>query len=284
MKSARSKKLTFFALLLVVAILPSGAAETNGLYYVASGKNADIKVFQAQVYSQDNANTDFAVSLDTSSFETGQQNPEMTNPVKLRIGDQEYRCSGWGHSGWSGPTPGAKDELFFNVKGRSNAEAAAKLYSTTCHLWILPGYKILAQFVPLKSIFSTNEPVIIIFKLKNLDQRTIFFLRAGLNRSYRDDDYIFSATLSQLTVPEMGEPLTAGVTIGGEPKMVSIGPGQDFEETLDLKKWFAFDRAGTHFIHGFYYLNFYPTKNDFSSPWDEIWSDYVSADFTVVVK
>jgi hypothetical protein len=284
MKSGQSKKLTFLALLLVVMILPSVAAETDGLYYVSSGKKADIKVFQAHVYSQDNANTGFGVSLDTSSFETGQKNPEMTNPVKLRIGDQEYRCSGWGHSSWSGSPPGARYDLFFNVNDQSHAEAAAKLYSTTCHLRMPPGYKILAQFVPSKTIFSTNEPVTVRFQLKNLDERTIVFEREEPHQGCRDNAYGFVGKLFQHPVPDIGNPGNSIQVTDGLSVHVSIGPEEKFEDQVDLKKWFAFDKSGTYIIHGFYPLNFYPVKNDFSSPWDESWSDYASADFTIVVK
>jgi hypothetical protein len=50
--------------------------------------------------------------------------------------------------------------------------------------------------------------------------------------------------------------------------------------------WFVFDKPGTYMIHGFYQLDFYrpPLNKETIMPWNEIWSDYASADFTIVVK
>ena len=83
-------------------------------------------------------------------------------------------------------------------------------------------------------------------------------------------------------VADTGSAINFGGLFGPE----SLEPGQTFENQIDLKKWFAFDKTGTYRIHGFYQLAFCrPPLAETIKPWGEImWSDYASADFTVVVK
>src|SRR5882724_7872017 len=130
-------KYFIFIALFVAIVLQSRAAETNGIYYVSSGEKADAKIFQAHIYSENNANTDFSVRLEN-----------VTNPAALRISGHEYS-----YSGWSGTTK------WFRVHGQDEAEAVAKQFSVTCDLRSPPGYKLYAQFVPSKAEFDTNEPV-----------------------------------------------------------------------------------------------------------------------------
>jgi hypothetical protein len=139
----------------------------------------------------------------------------------------------------------------------------------------------------LKPEFTTNEPVVVKFQLKNLDERIVVFQRGGQQRGARDNQYGFRAQFSnqkvwRQAVPDIGNPMNHG----GLFNRVPLDSGKLFEDQIDLKKWFAFDQPGTYVIHGFYQLDFYraPLNKESSMPWYEIWSDYASADFTVVVK
>src|ERR1035437_1636513 len=119
------QKNVVLAALLIATVLQSQAAETNGLYYVSSGEKVDIKILQAHIYSQNNANTDFCVSLDN-----------VTNLVTLRINGHEYSCSGWG-----GAPKDTLNVVWLGVHSQDEAEAIAKWFSTTCDLRSPPGYK-----------------------------------------------------------------------------------------------------------------------------------------------
>ena len=83
-------------------------------------------------------------------------------------------------------------------------------------------------------------------------------------------------------VTDVGDPMN----FGGLSLIGPLDSGKVYENQIDLKKWFAFDKPGTYRIHGFYQLDFRrtPLNNETFMPWNEIWSDYVSADFTIVIK
>ena len=254
---------------MVAALLQSRASETNGLFYVSSGQKVDVQIYKAHVYSQDNTNSEFAVSLDTSIAVDA-----FTHPVKLHVGGHDYPCSGWS----SGP---GNCGLLFTIKRQDDAEAAARLFSTTCRLRSPPDYKMLAQFVPSKTSFSANEPVIVAFRLKNLDHRTIIF-RSNFTDSKRLQ-YSFEAALDGHPVAYVGSRGWSG-DILSDP--VSLASDEAFADPLDLKKWFSFDKAGEYTVHGFCRLDFYPppVRDETFMSWNELWSDSASADFTVVIK
>lgn len=263
-------KFVALAVLLIATVLELGAAENNGLFYVSSGEKVDIKTLQAHVYSENNANTDFCVRLD-----------KVTNLVTLRIGGHKYSCSGWG-----GAPKDTLNVVWLKAHGQDEAEAIAQWFSVTCDLRSQPGYKLDAQFVPLKPEFATNEPVVVKFQLKNLDERTVVFQRGGLQRGRRDNQYSFSAQLSNKNGVRQDLTVSHAACFGGLSTLVPLDSGKLFEDQIDLKKWFAFDQPGTYLIHGLYLLDFYraPLDKETFMPWNEIWSDYASADFTVVVK
>jgi hypothetical protein len=269
--------------------------DANGLYYVSSdgtgqtmansdgstvqlGEKAEMQIRRAHIYSEDNGNTDFNVVLETSDYETNLANSQMVKPVVFRFGQRAYSCFGW-----VGSIEAIGNPIRFNVHGQDEAEAVAKWLSTSCDLRSPPGYKLYAQFVPAKSEFNTNEPVMVKFQLKNLDERTVIFMRGGSNRGSRDNQYGFRAMFQySQPVADTGSAINFGGLFGPE----SLEPGNAFEDQIDLKKWFAFDKPGRYEIHGFYHLAFCrPPLTDTTRPWGEIvWSDYASADFTVVVK
>ena len=293
--------ITLFSVIVSLAVSQTARAQTNsadsnGLYYVSSdgtgqtmtnsdgstvrlGGKAEMQIRRAHIYSEDNGNTEFNVILETSGYETNPANSQMVKPVVFRFGQRVYSCFGW-----VGGIEAIGNPIRFNVDDRAEAEAIAKWLSTICDLRSPPGYKLFSQFVPTKSEFGTNEPVLVKFQIKNLDERTVIFSRGGQYRGSRDNQYGFRAMFQySQQVADTGSAMNFGGLIGPE----SLEPSQTFEDQIDLKKWFAFDKAGTYRIHGFYQLAFCrpPLTSETTKPWGEImWSDYASADFTVVIK
>ena len=270
----------------------SESAGLNGLYYTTSdetaptikmdsgqsarvGQRAATQILKTHIYSVNNANRDFGARLEVSDYAIN-TNSGMETPVVLRIGNHGYSWRGGGGSG------GHNDVMFFGMSGPDDAKAAAKGLSAECILRSPPGYKFLAQFVPKQLSFHTNEPVLVKFTITNLDDRTMAFQRGGQQRGPRDSQYGFRAMLAGRPVADTGNPMNFGGLFG----IAQLEPGKEFVDEIDLKKWFAFDREGTYFIHGFYQLELYqPGKTtDASMPWNVLWSDYASADFVIVVK
>ena len=233
------------------------------------GEKANLKILGASVCSKNNANTKFGIVLKTSDF----QIDTNTYLKVLKVGNHWYSISGS-----AGKTGGPYNQLSFVTHNQDYAEAIAKWLSVPCQLRSPPGYKILVQFLPLKTAFGTNEPIIVKFKIQNLDERTIIFKQEGVAVGSRNEQYGFRAQFSSQTeylkaVPDVGNPEPSA------PDEIYFGhqikPGETFEDQIDLKKWFSFDQIGNYQIHGFYRVEFDQTK---------LWDDYLSADFTIIVK
>jgi len=257
-------------------------AWTDGAATIRVGEEAGLKILKAFVYSENNANTEFGIRLNTSDYPVDPKSGKPSNPVVLKVGNHWYSCFGWG-----GKSGGPDNFLEFKAHNQDDAEAIAESLAVPCHLRSPPGYKIFVQFLPLKTAYGTNEPTIVTFKIQNLDERTIIFQRGGMQRGSRDNQYGFRAQLSNRTgvrkaVPDVGN----AMSFGGISVHVPIKPGEIFEDQIDLKKWFSFDQIGNYYIHGFYFVEFYQTllDKDTFAPETERWSDYLSADFTIVVK
>jgi len=271
----------------VVQNEPATWTDGRGSMYIS--KMADLKILGARISSINNENTRFDVILKTSDYHTDSNSVFDTRPFVLRVGEHWYAQSTGGRSyngeygQWEGAqTNGECNMVEFVVLNEGDAQELARWLAVPYRLRSPPGYKLLAQFIPSKTEFNTNEPVIVKFQLKNLDERTIIFQRGGQQRGSRDNQYGFQALMWDHVVPDVGNPMNFGGLCG----LVPLDSGKVFEDQIDLKKWFTFDKPGTYMIHGFYQLDFYqpPLNKETFSARNQIWRDYVSADFTITVK
>jgi hypothetical protein len=274
---------------LVVQNEPATWTDGRGSMYI--GKMADIKILGARITSVNNENTRFSVILKTSDYHADPKSVFDSRPFVLRVGKHWYAqpTGGWNSNGVFGEfefdlaqTNGEYNMVEFVVLSEGDAQELARWLSVPCRLRSPPGYKLLAQFIPSKTEFNTNEPVTVKFQLKNLDERTITFQRGGQQDGSRDNQYGFRALMYGHVVPDVGSPMN----FGGPCGPVSLDSGKVFEDQIDLKKWFAFDKPGTYQIHGFYQLDFYqpPLNKETFMSQNIIWHDYASADFRVDVK
>jgi len=286
--------LVFVALLAAGHIAIAESVETNavGLYYTSTSQNGEIvtntdgtllklgakvdfKILAASLASENNRNDQFYVSFGSGDFGVGPSDKDGRALV-LRVGGHGYLPKGWSSAGNS------DHQIQFSVPSQTDALAIAQAFSVECPLRAPPGYKYLAQFIPTKSEFQSNESVTVKFVLKNLDTKPIVFQSGGQQRGPRDNQYGFRAMFQYFTpVLDVGNPANFGGLCG----RIQIEPGKEFVGEVDLRKWFAFDKSGTYSIHGFYLLDFYPNdKRDGFISHSILWSEYASADFTVVVK
>jgi hypothetical protein len=266
---------------------PATWTDGRGSMYIS--RIADIRILGAHISSDNNENTRFSVILNTSDYHADPKSVFDSRPFVLRVGKHWYAQStgGWNSNGEfegydTAQTNGENNMVGFVVLSEGDAQELARWLSAPCRLRSPPGYKLLAQFIPSKTEFNTNEPVMVKFQLKNLDERTIIFQRGGQQEGTRDNQYGFQAMMYDHIVPDIGNP----VSIGGPCGPVSLDSGKVFEDQIDLKKWFAFDKPGIYMIHGFYQLDFYqpPLNKETFWIWNPIWHDYASADFRVDVK
>ncbi len=271
----------------VVQNQPATWTDGRGSMYIS--RMADIKILGARISSINNENTRFDVIMKTTDYHADPKSTFDTRPFVLRVGNHWYAQSTGGRSyngeygEWDvAQTNGEYNMVEYVVLSEGDAQELARWLSMPYRLRSPPGYKLLAQFIPSKTEFNTNEPVIVKFQLKNLDERTIIFQRGGQQRGSRDNQYGFQARMWDHIVPDVGNPMN----LGGQCGLVSLDSGKDFEDKIDLKKWFAFDKPGMYEIHGFYQLDFYepPLNKEIFLSQNIIWREYVSADFRVDVK
>lgn len=302
MRTNSGNGLRAIAVIVVLAFCGAARAE-DGLFYLSSDRSgyslrsadgsrvaldgkAGTKILRAHVYSENNANTEFGVRLETSDYEVDAKTGIPARAVVLRVGDHVYSYVGGAGSS------GHCNLMFFRINNLEEARIAARSLSTECALREPPGYRIFAQFTPERAEFHANEPVPVKLEIKNLDTRKLMFQRGGRQRGSRDNQYGFRAILVRLENPggalpmqpvaDVGDP----VNFGGIGTLVAIDPEKSFTDNVDLKKWFAFDKAGTYLIHGFYAIEYHrpAEREEAHMPWNLIWSDYASADFEVVIK
>jgi hypothetical protein len=271
----------------VVQNEPATWTDGRGSMYIS--RMADIKILGARISSVNNENTLFSVILKTSEYHADPKSVFDSRPFVLRVGKHWYSqgTGGWNSNEEFGvydiaQTNGEYNMVEFVVLSEGDAQELARWLSVPCRLRSPPGYKLLAQFIPSKTEFNTNEPVIVKFQLKNLDERTVIFKRGGQQEGSRDNQYSFRAMMYDHIVPDVGNPMN----FGGPCNLAPLDSGKAFEDQIDLKKWFAFDNPGTYMIHGFYQLDFYQPPLNKETFWtgNQIWRDYASADFTIVVK
>lgn len=170
-----------------------------------------------------------------------------------------------------------KSSLGFNVIGGDEAKEISEFFNAPLSLRTDPGYNLLATFTPIKPEFDPGEEVTAILRLKNAGTNTVAFQKGG--RMYgRDTQFSFSAQYLGKPVEDIGADYGIG---GGGSGTWMLEPGEVFEDTINLSKWFTFDRPGLYEVHGSYYLPFRDTDIFVCGT---IWDDHVSADFSVKIN
>ncbi len=161
------------------------------------------------------------------------------------------------------------------VSSSPAAEVFARFFGVTPKKRAHPGYALATRFVPEKDSFLLNEPLSITLEVKNVGSVPVRFQVGGKNRGARDNQFGFTAYGSS-AVPDTGSPFH----MGGESVIRTLKPGETFDKTVDLRKWFTFQKPGAYFITGTYDMSFFdPDDNRFV-----VWEDYAAARFVVRVK
>lgn len=233
-------------------------------YYLGDRKVVEIE--PVELYALDNGNTQFRLSLRVP------HDVYANGPWPILVVDGiAFKPNG------SGSNADQTSWLMFPMSGLPRAEQVAKDLATPLFRREHPGYALRVTFAPSKEKFVVGEDVTVTVRIENVGDDTISFVCGGRNRAARDNQYIFSAYLRNEQVPDIGTTMH----FGGLSSVRSFGPGEAFEHTVNLKKWFAFDQPGRYEIFGLFYLEF---KKPGTLRGRTIWEDYASADFTVTIS
>jgi hypothetical protein len=271
------------ALLLVSAQAPVARNLDNGIYLNSQkpsastvrtqtgqvrhpGAKRNLKIQKSEIFSQDNANTQFWVSL------TMPYDKNLDSSTYLMVVDgTAYEQNG------SGSSQQVSSSLFFSISGEHKAKQVAKYLGAPIVYRKHPHHILRVRFLPKKLEFLPGEEVIATLQITNVGTNAIAFMKGGRNRASRDNQYVFSARLNGKQVEDIGSSDHAG----GLAARRVLKPGEIFEDEISLSKWFAFNKSGLYEIHGSYYMDFNEPE---ANTWRTIWEDYVAADFTVTIK
>jgi hypothetical protein len=230
------------------------------------GARQDLKIRKSELLSQDNANTRFYLSL--------------TIPYDKTIGPSTYlllvRGTAYRQSG-SGTSGEETFSLSFYISGEDKAKEVSEYLAVPVHYRRHPHHTFLVSFTPTKEDFNPGEDVTATLHIRNIGSDAVAFMKGGRNRAARDNQYVFCTHRGGKQVEDIG----TSYHFGGLAARRVLKPGDVFEDTISLSKWFSFAEPGMYEIHGSYYLDF---KDPDSQSWATIWEDYVSADFMVTIK
>jgi len=230
------------------------------------GAKQTLKIQKSELFSQNNGNTRFYLSV--------------TIPYDESIGPSTYILivagTAYGQSG-SGASQKKTSSPSFYISEEKNAKQVSEYMKTLLLYRRHPRHNLLVSFTPTEQEFSVGEQVTATLQIMNVGTMSISFMKGGRNRAARDNQYVFSARHGGKQVDDIG----TSYHFGGLASRRVLKPGEVFEDKISLSKWFAFDKAGMYEIHGSYYLDF---NDPNAESWRTIWQDYVSADFTVLIK
>ncbi len=233
------------------------------------GKKQSILVTQAEIRSQDNANTQFVLTV-TTPHDTGQAKATEV----LAVGGKLYPRNGWG-------SDQQKESLDFPISGADNAKEVAEHFRAAITWRKHPGYNMEVSFTPARSEFEVGDEVKVTLRIQNVGSNAFSFQQGGMNRAERDQQYTFVARFEDKQVEDLGTTMHFGGLSGDRV----LKPGEAFTDTIVLNKWFMFDKPGQYRILGSYYMAFKKVSDDNAalqpSWWWPIWVDYATAPFTV---
>ncbi|KAF0243997.1 MAG: hypothetical protein FD180_2886 [Planctomycetota bacterium] len=236
-------------------------AGTDGREY-GLGEKCAFEIKQARITSQDNANLEFWVSLKVP-FQEGLDSFKHVLVVKGKA---------FGQSG-SGSEANTASWINFPVSGKENAEAVAAHFGTKPALRAHPGHQLAVSFIPSRKEFDAGDPKTVTLRIENVGAKTVFFQVGGRNRAARDNQFVFRATNGDKPLPDVG----SDAHLGGLSVIRELKPGDVHEQEIDLAKWFAFEKAGTYFVHGSYVLEFFESREYTQVAWE----DWATAEFLV---
>ena len=141
-----------------------------------------------------------------------------------------------------------------------------------------PGHQILVQFIPAKEEFSTNEPVMVKFRVTNIGKTDIAYYGGSGQPVTRDMHFAFTSDYVRTKTLIDGSPWS---DVNRFPGRVSLKPGEIYEQSVDLKEWVNFTTDLNYLMTGSYLMLFCdPVSKDSRT----IWEDFASARFQIRFK
>jgi hypothetical protein len=160
------------------------------------------------------------------------------------------------------------------------AKAIEKHYQIEATRRIHPGHMLFTRFMPEKESYKVGEPIKLRMEIRNVGKSAVTFTVGGQQRGARDNQYRFIAQRGYGTgksVPDTGDP----TNFGGLGTWKELKPGEVFESTIDLDRWFKFTEPDSYRITGIFELDVVPPGDGFGRA---IWEDFAVGQCVVYVE
>jgi len=185
----------------------------------------------------------------------------------------------WGHTD---PGPHDRVELSATIYDREAAERVAKRLGVEPRNRDDPGHRLTVHWSPDKPSYKVGEPVMLTMEIRNVGDVPVAFRVGGQQRGARDNQFRFIAHGMSgygSGMPDTGDPSHHG----GPSSRPVVKPGESFTKSVEVTRWFTFEKAGTYRITGIYELNL-------ADPADErlmgpvLWEELVAGECTVRIS
>ncbi len=231
------------------------------------GTKEQVNIQKVTLTSHDNWNERFYLRIETPYDQSLDKRPWYL----LVANSKTYRQIG------ASSSQKKISSLGFKIHGRDEARDIAQYFSIKPRYRKHPGHQFAVKFESRKNEFNPGEDVSATLTIQNVGTNVIAFRKGGRNRATRDNQYEFVARHKGKQVHDIGQ---AGHSGGlSFPKVLK--PGDIFEDSVNLSKWFDFKKPGTYEVLGTYVMEFRDPDDDSNFP---IWEDRVCAEFTVRIK
>lgn len=235
------------------------------------GRSVDFSKVTASCHSLNNHNDRFQLRLEMP------YDPSLKSGAVLVRGGKGFKSSGGGSSGEE------KSSLSFYINSSAYAKVLTRFLNCELQLRRHPKhqFRVTFQLNEGKEDLSPGEEAVVNLRIENVGENVVAFWSGGRNRGSRNNQYVFAGEIN-------GEPLKDHGSyshFGGLSFPVRLEPGESFESSVDLRKWFSLKQTGHYTIYGSYFLRFIEPAEP--GEWDileTLWEDYATASFSFRIK
>jgi len=228
------------------------------------GEKVEFKILRALIFATNRENTRFSLWM---------QLPYEQGLEQLRhVWVYQGRIYGQSSSGSSGQEI---SDMNFSVQTEEAAQAVADHFKIVLRKNRHPGHQMLVTYTPTKDVFAIGDSVEVRLQIKNVGTAEFAFMQGGRNRGSRDNQYTFAATDGDKSIPDTG----SCRHLGGIARFVVVKPGEVFEDTVDLQKWFTFREKQYYCVTATYFMEFVDPEKAKRNELESIWSDYATGEF-----
>jgi RNA polymerase sigma factor (sigma-70 family) len=219
-----------------------------------------------ELSSLSNDNTHFHLRLD----DLDPKPPEPLSGTALVV-DGVVVHIGWIEKLGRSDMPGDRGIAGATVYTEEAAKVVAKAYKIEPKLRKHPGHRIAVKWATEKREYAPGAAVNATMTITNTGTENLRFTHGGQQRGPRDNQFRFVA---QQGSAGKGLPVIGGANnFGGISRSITLKPGESYSATVELTKWFKFEKHDTYRVTGIFEMPMIdPKSEDGFRPaiWDEL--------------